>query len=645
MYANLVKHLRAHGCQWLLTALVTVFGLQTLRVLFVGLVGYLRDSQGMASLTLAPIAIGVFALSFLAGPLNRLAGTRRALWIIAGGLAFVRVAEQVAQTAQLDLYLSVAGVALFLMYFPIAIGIARAQGGEAGAQLGLAFLFGLSLDSAIQIGARTLDLSWQPGLLPFVEILILAAGLIWCLLVVVQSTPQAEDANWSNALNVVAIGPFLVMQSLIFQNAGAFSSLTGWETPAAGALLIAGNAVALAQAARVACLPRRWTYAVLAGLMLAVPIVMAFSTPPLLAGVWLVLGQIVSFTLGLLLFQGATANNGNLGLLRLGLMNGLGQIFFVLIVFLYYASYDINFGFRSNMLRLVAVALVTIFIAPGHLRRPSSTKATAPSYSPAVLAAFLLIVPLALLPGWKALAAQPAPSGIATVRVMDYNLHDAVNTDGRVDPEALAREIEASGADIVGLQEVSRGWLVWGGMDMLTWLSQRLNMPYVWGPTADEQWGNAILSRYPIASVEFYDLPPEDVLLLRGFIWAEIDVDGTILTVIDTHFSERDDQDEIRAIQASTILSTWNSHPATVIMGDFNALPDSQAISLMLDTGLIDVSREIGKQPTYTYYSANPDHQIDYIFVTSDLGYRDFVIQDTQASDHLPLAVTIELPN
>ncbi|HKY79609.1 MAG TPA: endonuclease/exonuclease/phosphatase family protein, partial [Anaerolineales bacterium] len=106
----------------------------------------------------------------------------------------------------------------------------------------------------------------------------------------------------------------------------------------------------------------------------------------------------------------------------------------------------------------------------------------------------------------------------------------------------------------------------------------------------------------------------------------------------------KDDQDQIRNTQASAILSTWNNAEATIIMGDFNALPDSQAITLMLEAGLIDISREIGQQPTYTYYSANPDHQIDYIFVTPDLGYSDFVIPSTTASDHLPLAVTIEFP-
>lgn len=554
----------------------------------------------------------------------------------------MRLIEQFVQSTQLDLYLSALGVALFLMYLPIAIGITKKQGAEPSVHFGLAFLFGFSLDSAIQIGARTLDLSWQPGLIAIGLIVIMALAILWALSATKADT-EAIDASWNSSLNLLAIGPFIFLQLLIPQNVAAYSSLIGWETPAAGALLIAGNVIGLVQASRVASQPRNWSYVALSGLMLAVPTYMAFSSIPFLAGIWLVIGQVFSFSMGMLVVQGTGEVPSKPGLLRLTVMNGLGSVLLVLFLFLYYASYDINFGFRSGALRLVAVIIITVCVAAGHLRTSPAKKALAPTYSPALLAASLLIIPLALLPSWKYLIPYLRAQGADTVRVMDYNLHDAVNTDGRVDPEALAQAIEQSGAEIVGLQEISRGWLVWGGMDMLTWLSQRLDMPYVWGPTADEQWGNAILSRYPINKVEFYDLPPEDVLLLRGFIWAEIDIDGTTLTVIDTHYSERDDQDEIRAIQSSAILSTWNNQPATVIMGDLNSLPDSQAVTLMLDAGLIDISREIGQQPTFTYSSFHPDHQIDYIFVTPDLGFSDFVIPDTQASDHLPLAVTIEL--
>jgi len=41
---------------WAVTSLTVVFGLQLLRMLFAGLVGYLRDAQGVDALSLAPIA-------------------------------------------------------------------------------------------------------------------------------------------------------------------------------------------------------------------------------------------------------------------------------------------------------------------------------------------------------------------------------------------------------------------------------------------------------------------------------------------------------------------------------------------------------------------------------------------------------------
>ena len=75
-----------------------------------------------------------------------------------------------------------------------------------------------------------------------------------------------------------------------------------------------------------------------------------------------------------------------------------------------------------------------------------------------------------------------------------------------------------------------------------------------------------------------------------------------------------------------------------------NARPNDNAITILIDSGIVDISAAIGTQPSYTYYSTNPDHQIDYIFASSDLGFEDFIIPRTTASDHLPLVVTIILP-
>ncbi|MBX3049325.1 MAG: endonuclease/exonuclease/phosphatase family protein [Anaerolineales bacterium] len=637
MLSTFTKDWQRHAPAWLLTALTVVFGLQELRVLFVGFVGYLRDSVGMSSLSLAPVAIGIFALSFLAGLLNRLVSTRNALWVSAGGLALLRAAEQFAQTAPLDLYISAAAVVLFLIFIPVAIGSVRAQGGNAPLHFGLAFLLGLALDGVIVAAGRTLDLSWQSGLWPVVVVLALVVVQLWTLNREAAGAPAAHDGSWKANLATLAVGPWLFLQLLVFQSLPLISSNAGWHTPAAAIFLVLGNFLGLYIGTQIAGLRPSWLHALLAGALTLLALVL--NTPGAgLTSLVLLLGQAFSMVLGLLLLLSAAGVKGEPGLLKTSLLNGLSQVFLVLLLFLYYASYDIDFGFRPPVLPLAAAAVVTL-LAMAAGRSQAHTAGFTPAYS----AAALLLIPLLMLPGWK-LTDNPSSTPAGSVRIINYNVHDAVNTDGRVDPEALARVIEDSGADIVMLQEISRGWLIWGGMDMLEWFSLRLNMPYVWDATADSQWGMAIYSRYPLENVEFFDLPPDDVLLLRGFTVAEVDVNGQVLTLINTHYSEKDGQDEIRMVQSSAILDEWNGRPTTVVTGDFNARPESAAIQLMLEAGFIDVSRELGQPPTHTYYAADPTHQIDYIFLSPDLGYRDFLIPGTTASDHLPLIVTVEMP-
>ena len=104
---NQMNNVREYTRKWALTSLIVLFGLQMLRVLFPTFAYYLRDTQGVSALTLGPIAIGVFALSFLAGPLKALLGLRRALIVAAGGTALLRLAEQISFNPGLDVFLAI----------------------------------------------------------------------------------------------------------------------------------------------------------------------------------------------------------------------------------------------------------------------------------------------------------------------------------------------------------------------------------------------------------------------------------------------------------------------------------------------------------------------------------------------------------
>jgi endonuclease/exonuclease/phosphatase family metal-dependent hydrolase len=179
---------------------------------------------------------------------------------------------------------------------------------------------------------------------------------------------------------------------------------------------------------------------------------------------------------------------------------------------------------------------------------------------------------------------------------------------------------------------------------MLQWLSQRLDMPYVAGPTEGLLWGNAVLSRFPIVSSETAPLPPESLLFRRGYTVAEIDIGSSTMRLIDTHLHHIAEDSEIRQEQVPPLIEAWGGAPRTVILGDFNATPDSPEMRMLADAGLIDVSAMIGPTPRFTFYSADPDQQIDYIWTSDDLEFTDFVIPQSTASDHLPLVTTIILP-
>ncbi len=649
MKSTLFNDFRQQARGWAVTGLTTLLGLQLVRMLFPSLVGYLRDAQGVDALDLAPIALGIFVVSFLAGLVRRVTGPRLALWITAGGVGLVRLAEQVSTSPGLDLTLAAIGTALFLLFIPNGLGAARARGIARGVegttQFGFAFLLGLAADTAIHVGARTLDLSWQPGIIPILIVALLAIGLFAALRAGVSETdPQTgSDGSWGRSLALAALGPWLFLQFLVYQNVARVSALTGWETPAAGTLVVLGNALGLAVAAWVVCSRLMTSGTAIAGGLLLIGS-LAYAEPTGITGALLLFaGQVVSLILAMMLFAGLGRDAARTGLARTTVANGVGQILFALLTFLYYVTYDIALGFRAQVLLPLAALLVGIGALIASRGQSSQGKASV-NYQPAIAGLLLLLSPLALALTWsRPQAIRPDPAN-TTIRVMDYNVHNGFNTAGRLDLEALAKVVEESGADVVGLQEVSRGWLIWGGVDMLTWLSQRLDMPYVSGPTSDAQWGNAILSRYPIVSAETFPLPPDDVLIRRGYIVAEIDVGAGTLTLIDTHFTHRGKNYEIRELQASALVSAWDGVSSTVIVGDMNATPDSDAMQTLSGAGLINVAAEIGTLPILTSPADNPSRQIDYIWASPDLGFEDLEIVQTTASDHLPVVATIALP-
>lgn len=628
-----------------LPAVVTAIGLPMMRVFFPSLAWYLRDTVGIGSVTLGLYALAAFAVTFAAAGLRRLLGARASLWLAAGGLALVRLIEQVSTQPGADLWLSLVGTALFGVFTPLWLGHLRSVAGPSAApRLVFGLWLGLALDSGIHGLAGTLDLSWIAGFVPLVATGLLSAAVLWLLLFEPTPEPDAvSDASWADVLPLLAIGPFLLLQALIFQNSGLVSEV-GRLTPGfAFVVVMAGNVMGVLGG--VWGFGRPSTFRSTAALLASAYIVFSATLADRLGGslpLTILVSQLllgwswVSLASWVMMRQ-------ERGLLRSTVIVGVSLILFLAMAFIYYVSLDRPLPIPRAAIIPFAALLFAGAVLLVAMRRGAAEPHAWMDRTPLMAALALFVLPLA---AWLR-SPTPAPvyaTPSEEIRVMTYNLHSAFNVAGRQDPEALAEVIQASGAQVIGLQEVSRGWLIDGSTDLAAWMSQRLEMGFLFRGTSDAVWGNALLTSYPILDSGYGELPQLDTLIRRGYLWARLDIGpGGPLTVIVTHLHQIEGDSDVRQAQVPVLLEAWAASPHTMIMGDLNAEPGSPEMDLFAAAGLQDAWATVGVGEGHTYRSDAPYQRIDWIWLTPDLVVLRAESPRTTASDHLPLWVDVTI--
>ena len=641
-------------------ALGAVFALQLLRVFLTGLVFYLRDSQGAGSIAPGIYALVLFMVAFLAVPVGRALGARGALVLTSGGVASARIVEQLVPWPVVDLAVTTVGIACFLMFVPTYVGHLRGRGGGASQPFAMGLLLGIGIDTALKGVFGTLDLSWQPGVVAHM-IVVLMFMLQWPLLVLVlraTETGQPGFAKRLNALPLMALGPVIFLALLLFQNIGQQTALIGWDQAHVFAWVVLANAVGVVAAIGVVARPAYGGAVTLSALGGLFVLLVLGERSGLAAALVALYGQaVLAMSVGVIgLAVGSGAGGPSIG--RASVASGVGMLVLLVLAFLYYANYAFDIPGGTSVIAPIGLVVIFLSVAAG-IRGLRAHRIGAVSMAPAVVAILLLLAPVGYLAAWDEPRPE-SPSGLP-VRVMSYNLHQGFDVDGSLAIEELAREIERQEPDIVALQEVSRGWVIDGSFDMLVWLSRRLDMPHSWGPAADSVWGNAILSRYPILNARTEPMPNNHQLQLkRSLIAAEIDIgESQPLLVIATHLHHVEEEGYRRLPQVRAVLGAWRKRTASVIMGDFNALPDDPEMNLLREAEVKDAYLMFPPQPPgrgessdgtpdasratgYTAPSKDPAKRIDYIWVSDDLKVSNFSLTHSTASDHFGLAVTIE---
>ena len=246
-------------------------------------------------------------------------------------------------------------------------------------------------------------------------------------------------------------------------------------------------------------------------------------------------------------------------------------------------------------------------------------------------------------------AALPLPSAPAknSLRVMTYNIHVGIGMDKKLNLQRIADVINREHPDLAGLQEVDRGVQRTERIDEIAEIARLTRMEYAFAYNLQfqgGQYGVAILSRFPIKSIDHWRFANVREKERRGMIRVEVDVHGQTINFVTTHLDYQ--YEDGRVFEAEQLLKLLAGIKGPLIVaGDFNDLPGAAAYRIMtrqFRDAWVE-SKAVGDGLSYP--ADKPAKRIDYIFYRPD----DFIratrawIINTQASDHLPVVADIEI--
>lgn len=233
------------------------------------------------------------------------------------------------------------------------------------------------------------------------------------------------------------------------------------------------------------------------------------------------------------------------------------------------------------------------------------------------------------------------------LRVLTYNIHHGEGIDGRLDLERIARVIRSAEPDLVALQEVDNRTTRTGQVDQPAELARLTGMHVAFGGNLDYQggkYGNAVLSRYPIARQRNHLLPRLDEGEQRGVLEVEIELPRghPRLLLLATHLDHRrGDRERIASAKVIKELIGKAADRPAILAGDLNDVPQSPTLA-----EFSKLWQNSNKEPLPTIPVREPGRQIDYVLFRPAERWKVIetrVLDEPVASDHRPLLAILEL--
>jgi endonuclease/exonuclease/phosphatase family metal-dependent hydrolase len=244
----------------------------------------------------------------------------------------------------------------------------------------------------------------------------------------------------------------------------------------------------------------------------------------------------------------------------------------------------------------------------------------------------------------------PGSTADTTIKVMTYNIHLAnpPSKPGVIDLPAIANVINTNKPDLVALQEVDV-YTKRSGINLheARELAKLTGMYCFFTKALDYdggQYGDAVLSKFPITDSIRYELPVTTTLggETRSVALITLTIKNKKIHFASTHLDHLSAEDN-RLLQANELVKIVKTlqYPL-IIAGDLNATPASQTLAILRS----QLTWGCKSSCPFTFSAQNPKSTIDYIlFNNPDMfTVKTYVtINETYASDHLPLMAEIEV--
>lgn len=245
------------------------------------------------------------------------------------------------------------------------------------------------------------------------------------------------------------------------------------------------------------------------------------------------------------------------------------------------------------------------------------------------------------VPYYSGSYAQENPKSVKTITVVSYNIWFGKDIEQSI---SELQDIQSQhGLDILLLQEMDEA-----GTEQI---ARELGFNYVYYPAAieptyDKNFGNAVLSRWPITESKKLMLPHKSLSnrMSRTATQARIQIQRSEILVYSLHTESVFTLPRFRTDQYRTVLRDIDPESRLVIVGgDFNSFTSRAAEAITKDFSLAGFVQGSEGSP-YSVKRMGIELTTDHIFTKGFVVENAGTWAEALASDHLPVWVSLRLP-